>query len=398
MHWSRAARTDKGVSAVGQVVSLMMVCHPPGIVDRINAQLPAQIRAYGYHRTVKGFDARKACDKRRYEYILPTWMFAPPSVDDATHAEACMLNKVETVNSPPLSLPLGDVGNSPCRAGARVDAGVDGAVNAKAETAADESMDNDDGEEEDSVGQLKFNRIPPDVPAAPDPNFIFDDECAARLTCILQQYVGTHNFHNFTVRTDPSSAQAMRYILSFECTGTFLINGKPWVRMVVLGQSFMLHQIRKMVGMALAEFTGVAPNGCLLHALKTKEKAIVPMAPDLGLFLDECLYGAYNDRWGGHHEVLSLANYADRVAAFKEEQLYPRIALRDEEEKVNATWRCSVTETNFHFKTWKMNAPPVAAQGPSGADVSGAKRVTVVHQELDFKRRRIASYDAEYSE
>jgi tRNA pseudouridine(38-40) synthase len=41
----RAARTDKGVSAVGQVVSLKMVLEPPGMLQRINDALPEQVRA-----------------------------------------------------------------------------------------------------------------------------------------------------------------------------------------------------------------------------------------------------------------------------------------------------------------------------------------------------------------
>lgn len=44
IHWMRAARTDKGVSAVGQVVSLRMVLEDADVQDKINAQLPSQAR------------------------------------------------------------------------------------------------------------------------------------------------------------------------------------------------------------------------------------------------------------------------------------------------------------------------------------------------------------------
>ncbi len=45
VHWNRAARTDKGVSAAGNVVSLKMMIGFPDIVERINAALPPQVLA-----------------------------------------------------------------------------------------------------------------------------------------------------------------------------------------------------------------------------------------------------------------------------------------------------------------------------------------------------------------
>jgi tRNA pseudouridine(38-40) synthase len=60
----RCARTDKGVSAVGQVVSFKLILLPD-IVGKINAQLPPAIRVLGYTRVTNSFDARIQCDKRR---------------------------------------------------------------------------------------------------------------------------------------------------------------------------------------------------------------------------------------------------------------------------------------------------------------------------------------------
>lgn len=195
----RAARTDKGVSAIGQVVSLKMIIEPEGIVQRINDNLPDQIRVLGYKRVTNGFDSRKHCDKRRYEYILPAWALAPSEKQPAA------------------------------------------AVDASAPS-----------------------------PASDLEPFVFDDACVSRMTEILSQYKGTHNFHNFTVRTSHAAPDVKRYILSFVCEGVADIGGEPWVKLVVVGQSFMLHQIRKMVGMAVLAFKGLTPPEHLKLALETR--------------------------------------------------------------------------------------------------------------------------------
>ena len=49
----RAARTDAGVHAAGNVVSIKMIINVPGVVDlvtRINEELPPEIRVWGYVR------------------------------------------------------------------------------------------------------------------------------------------------------------------------------------------------------------------------------------------------------------------------------------------------------------------------------------------------------------
>jgi tRNA pseudouridine38-40 synthase len=83
--WQRAARTDKGVHAAGNILSLMMICDGPppatchsqstDIVERINAHLPEDIRVIAAPRVLGGFHAKYDCTSRVYEYILPSFVF-----------------------------------------------------------------------------------------------------------------------------------------------------------------------------------------------------------------------------------------------------------------------------------------------------------------------------------
>ena len=48
--WSRAARTDKGVSAVGQLVALKLMQPHADMAAAINAHLPPVVRVFGVQR------------------------------------------------------------------------------------------------------------------------------------------------------------------------------------------------------------------------------------------------------------------------------------------------------------------------------------------------------------
>lgn len=66
----------------------------------------------------------------------------------------------------------------------------------------------------------------------------------------------------------PPSPQAQRYILSFTAGPPFIIDGVEHVRLTVVGQSFMLHQIRKMVGLVLAVARNVISEEVIDYALR----------------------------------------------------------------------------------------------------------------------------------
>ena len=85
MRFQRAARTDKGVSAVRQVVSCMFPENFPEHVDEINANLPEQIRLMAAIRTVPSFDSRNFVDCRTYSYTFPTFTISPPKTILSTY-------------------------------------------------------------------------------------------------------------------------------------------------------------------------------------------------------------------------------------------------------------------------------------------------------------------------
>eukprot|EP00879_Flechtneria_rotunda_P024275 GHRR01025727.1.p1 GENE.GHRR01025727.1~~GHRR01025727.1.p1 ORF type:complete len:494 (+),score=222.50 GHRR01025727.1:219-1700(+) len=406
IHWSRAARTDKGVSAACQVVSAKLMLEPKGtLVERINAQLPQQIHVLGFQRTTEGFDARKFCDKRKYEYILPAWVFDPEvctkgrgqdsSGDTAAaastaatsasgttagfgavqHSEAAApAAQPSTADDGPADNaeqpePAGD--DEPAELVAEADA------EAAAEAAAGDPQDDTGGEVDDNAAvkvsnkseaasataaaaidvrqdqtasssrldPQKLQRLRADI-AASRSRFVFSTEHLQRLNQVLKQFEGTHNYHNFTLRLSAMDPQARRYIISFKAE-LMDIKGQPWVKLVVLGQSFMLHQIRKMVGMAIAAVRGIAPAACLRLALDPDRDLTTPMAPALGLFLDETYFDAYNTRFGELHGPLTFEPFRAAAEDFKRKVLYQHIASSDERELINALWLRGCTDAYF---------------------------------------------------
>eukprot|EP00066_Takifugu_rubripes_P029250 XP_011618516.1 PREDICTED: tRNA pseudouridine synthase A, mitochondrial isoform X2 [Takifugu rubripes] len=256
MSFQRCARTDKGVSAAGQVVSLKLLLIDD-LTEKINEHLPPQIRILGVKRVTQGFNSKNNCDARTYAYMLPTVAFSPKDFDAAGTA----------------------------------------------------------------------------------PSFRLQPETLQRVNHLFAHYKGTHNFHNFTSQKAPNDPSARRYITHMLCGEPFIRGDTEFAVITVRGQSFMLHQIRKMIGLVIAVIKGYAGEEVMERSWGL-QKVDVPKAPGLGLVLEKVHFDRYNKRFGGDglHERLEWEEQEEAVQAFKEAFIYPTIMETERQEGSMVSW------------------------------------------------------------
>lgn len=168
-----------------------------------------------------------------------------------------------------------------------------------------------------------------------DKSFRLSPERLEELNRVLGLFVGTKNFHNFTVDKKPYDQSALRFIMSFECQQPFIPDNTEveFARLKITGQSFMMHQIRKMVGVVIAIMRGYLDTDFINRAVQ-KERFLIFHAPGLGLVLDNVHYTMYNNRYGsdGVHESLSFENEEDVVEEFFRKHIMSKIIETELEE------------------------------------------------------------------
>eukprot|EP01134_Creolimax_fragrantissima_P007605 CFRG7605T1 len=178
------------------------------------------------------------------------------------------------------------------------------------------------------------------------PNYRIDEAVLERTKAIFQLYVGTHNYHNYTTRKEATDPSAKRFIMSWNVSEPFMNDGLEVLRLSVKGQSFMLHQIRKMVGMATVVIKGTGIDKDIIRKSFLKQKISVPTAPALGLMLDTCYFDYYNEKIAesGMEEQKSLDFTAteSKRDEFKKQYIYPKMVAEEKSSDEFKTWWNSI--------------------------------------------------------
>lgn len=313
-YFQRAARTDKGVSAARQICSvklrkffLISFVHwqkKPFIpadeidIDALNKDLPEQIKVFCVRRVTKGFNSKEQCDARTYAYTLPTIAFADHTEKVEMETYRAPAEKLEKLNEL-LKMYLGtkNFHNFTSRKW---------------------------------VFLFSFLRVTLDHILTPWKSVI----SVVYLPKNLHKKQTNLIFHREFI--DPSSK---RYIMSFKCEEPRVEEDVEYATIKVKGQSFMLHQIRKMVGLSLAVLRGHTESATI-HRAFTADRLDLPMAPGLGLVLDQVHYDRYNRRYGvdGLHQALEWDEQEAEINAFADKFIYPTIYSTEIKEKSMALW------------------------------------------------------------
>jgi tRNA pseudouridine38-40 synthase len=387
----RCARTDKGVHAAGNVLSLKLIVED-GIVDKINEHLPEQIRVWGIQRTSNGFSCYQACDSRWYEYLMPSYSLLPPQPHSFLGKKLAASAQEKGVYDEYLGR-LDDVKdfwdeveeNDIQPILERLDPDVRAEVLRKLHDTQDQDLTDDgaptkpdssvvakDAEMKDAQEQ---DNTPPansaeaaasldDVPMQEDQDTTKQSNAEKELTPVdlalrevkaayvaakrryrvtpariekLQQaldlYLGTRNYHNYTIMKSHKDPSAKRHIKSFQVNATpITIRDTQWLSLKVHGQSFMMHQIRKMVAMAVMVVRCGAPLATITESYGPRRISI-PKAPGLGLMLERPMFTEYNKKAAGlGKDAIDFAQWEAKIEEFKDQHIYRRMFELEEKE------------------------------------------------------------------
>ena len=153
----------------------------------------------------------------------------------------------------------------------------------------------------------------------------------ARVRSHLSRYVGTNKFHNYTIDKTFRDPSARSIIKAFDLDALpIIINDTEWLSLKVWGQSFMMHQIRKMVSMVALLVRFGCHEGRIQDSYMA-DRLGIPKAPSLGLLLERPVFEVYNEKLEEYgYNKIDFSRYEKEMEEFKQREIYERI-FREEE-------------------------------------------------------------------
>ena len=282
--WMRASRTDKGVSAIMNVVSVKLHKYPNmseiEMKKKLNDILPKDIRIFRIIEVSDHFDSKDNNNNREYHYILPTFLLEPKKEEQK------------------------------------------------------KSDNKDKNENENNILEEEII-IPDDYKANYD--YRLTEEDIKKLKEICKEYLGTKKYHNYTRKVGFTNMSSQRHIIEMNCDDIIDFGVFQGIKFKIIGQSFLYNQIRKMIGMIIDCMRNKRDMDYFKNSFLSN-KYDIPKAPGEGLYLRSIDYSKYNERKLNKKNNIFLTDDDEKEMEDFREKLVQKIKDTELNQKVFTAW------------------------------------------------------------
>lgn len=173
-------------------------------------------------------------------------------------------------------------------------------------------------------------------------------------TDVLSMYKGRKNFHNYTLGKLEFDRSAHRTMTDISVSEPFVEADIEFCRITIKGESFMLHQIRKMIGTGLGVIRGLI-TADYIRGTFNSDRYYLPKAPGLGLMLERLHFDQYAYRFP-KHDPLTFDEYDGAIERFRRDVIQPVIIETEIRENSMLEWLDILAVHSFDKDAMEVDA------------------------------------------